>query len=335
MSHIYYGFMFKLAPSKSISPEEYFLNPVNVCHKQYEAMRAFFHEKKSAETVAGEHGYTQSALYSLARDFRKILKQGKSEDIFFRVNKVGRKEKDQIGDLEALIIKLRKQYLSVPEIKSVLDAKKFSVSESYVYSIIKRDGFARLPRREMKSRMENQSNLTEVIVAPKSMSLTFESDEIFNSRSAGVLCLIPFIRKYGLDTIIERSGYPETNTINKLSSILSFLCLKLNNIRRYSADDIWCMDRGNGLFANLNVLPKAAWFSSYSHRVTRSMNLNFLKQLHNVWKKNGFLSDTMNLDFTSIPYWGDDDHLENNWSGKRHISLGSMLAVLAQDPLFY
>ena len=113
---------------------------------------------------------------------------------------------------------------------------------------------------------------------------------------------------------------------------MSFLALKLSNIKRYSADDIWCMDRGAGCFAKLNVLPKTAWFSSYSHRVTRQMNICFLSEFHKMWKSHGLLGDTMNLDFTTIPYWGDGDHLENNWSGKRRQSLSSMLAVLAQDP---
>jgi hypothetical protein len=62
------------------------------------------------------------------------------------------------------------------------------------------------------------------------------------------------------------------------------------------------------------------------------MNRKFLKQLHRVWSKAGLLEDTSNLDFTTIPYWGDDTHLENNWSGKRGKALSSMLAVLAQDP---
>jgi hypothetical protein len=44
------------------------------------------------------------------------------------------------------------------------------------------------------------------------------------------------------------------------------------------------------------------------------------------------LNDTVNLDFTTIPYWGEDAHLENNWSGKRGKALASMLAVLAHDP---
>ena len=62
------------------------------------------------------------------------------------------------------------------------------------------------------------------------------------------------------------------------------------------------------------------------------MNRAFLKQLHQLWMKFGLLEDTANLDFTTIPYWGDDSHLENNWSGKRGKALGSMLAVLAHDP---
>ena len=87
-----------------------------------------------------------------------------------------------------------------------------------------------------------------------------------------------------------------------------------------------------GLFAGLNVLPKAAWFSSYSHRVTRSMNLEFLRGMNSIWRDADILSDTVNLDFTAIPYWGNDEHLENNWSGKRNKALSAILAVLAQDP---
>jgi hypothetical protein len=143
---------------------------------------------------------------------------------------------------------------------------------------------------------------------------------------------LAFIRHYGIDKVIARSGYPETSVIDRSSSILCFLALKLANRRRYSSDDTWCMDRGMGLFAGLNVLPKTAWYTSYSDRVTTDMNRNFLKKLHQLWLKFGLLEDTVNLDFTTIPYWGDDSHLENNWSGKRGKALASMLAVLANDP---
>jgi hypothetical protein len=149
---------------------------------------------------------------------------------------------------------------------------------------------------------------------------------------AGLLLFLPVIRSYGIDKLINASAYPKTSVLSRLSSVLSFLALKLSSIQRYSMDDAWCMDRGMGLFAGLNVLPKAAWFSSYSSSVTREMNLSFLSSLRLLWQKEGLLSDTVNLDFTAIPYWGDGDHLENNWSGKRSMALLSLQAVLAQDP---
>ncbi|RLE23346.1 MAG: hypothetical protein DRJ08_02690 [Acidobacteria bacterium] len=46
----------------------------------------------------------------------------------------------------------------------------------------------------------------------------------------------------------------------------------------------------------------------------------------------GLLSDTANLDFTAIPYYGEETQLENNWSGSRGRGLTSILTVLAQDP---
>jgi hypothetical protein len=54
--------------------------------------------------------------------------------------------------------------------------------------------------------------------------------------------------------------------------------------------------------------------------------------LDGLWLEKGLLGDTANLDFTTIPYWGEDGHLENNWSGKRGKALSSMLAILAHDP---
>jgi hypothetical protein len=79
------------------------------------------------------------------------------------------------------------------------------------------------------------------------------------------------------------------------------------------------------------VLPKAAWLTSYSDRVTSDMNRDFLIKLSKKWIELGLIKETFNLDFTTIPYWGDSEHLENNWSGKRNKALPSMLAVLAQD----
>jgi len=311
-----------------MKPQCYFSGPLSGPHKKYLAMRAFFHQGKEAAEVAREFGYNKSTLYGMTRDFRKHLREKPGEDPFFQSAKRGRKARENIQELNQLIFSLRKQNYSVEEIVTMLNAQGHTVSYGYVFPLLKAEGFTRLPRRPNAYKQEQE--LPKKLEAPKSLMIKF-FPERFSTETAGLLLFLPCIQRYGIDKAILRSTYPETRQIPKLNSILCFLALKLSNIRRYSTDDKWCMDRGSGLFAGLNVLPKAAWFSSYSHRVTREMNLTLLRDLHGIWKENGLLGDTVNLDFTTIPYWGENAHLENNWSGKRTKALPSMLAVLAQD----
>lgn len=313
-----------------MKPENFFAVPHNNVHRQYEALRAHFIDQCSAKDAAERFGYTVNSFYSLVRDFKKTLAGDKPAEFFFPSRKAGRKPLKRAAKINKLIVDLRKKYLSVPDIKAVLDVQGFSVSQRYVYNVIKNDGFDRLPRRSLSIRKQAGSAIT--IEAPKSYMLEFDSETFSAQNALGLLCLLPYIQMYGIDVLIEQSGYPETESINRLSSILSFIAIKLSSVKRYTADDAWCMDRGLGLFARLNVLPKAAWYTSYSSRITRNLNRAFLKNLQKVWTQYGLVSDTVNLDFTTIPYWGDASHLENNWSGTRNKGLASMLAVLAQDP---
>ena len=321
--------MLKTNPNLSYSL--YFTDPSSPTHKQYLALRNFFADGYSAERIAKESGYSTSTVYSMVRDFKKKLSSD-MDDPFFKDNKTGRKPNEHKTDgAEDIIINLRKKYFSVPDIQIALDAMGISLSIYAIEKIIKDAGFARLPRRDKQQKSVAVSPSETKLPAPISARVTIES-EVFTTQLAGLLCMLPYIVKYGIDKIIDKSSYPQTRDIDRVSSILSFIALKLSCTRRYSADDAWCMDRGMGLFAGLNVLPKTAWFSSYSSAITRNMNVAFLRSLQTVWKDNSLLSDTVNLDFTAIPYWGDDDALENNWSGKRNKALASIQAVLAQDP---
>lgn len=311
--------------------ENYFFQFGTTAQKQYEALRAHFVDKLTAKESAKKFGYTLAAFNSLVASFRKKLAQSPEyTDPFFQIKKKGRAFKKKTNQLTEAITELRKKNYSVGDIKTTLDAKgqEFEVSERYISDVLKKQGFARLLRRskQIKSTLE-----TPQIKAEKSEAIEF-AVENFSTQTAGIFTFIPYLEKYGIIKAISESDYPQTKTMDRIASILAFLALKVSNIRRYSADDIWCMDRGSGLFAGLNVLPKNSWYSSYSHRVTREMNLDFLKKIHNIWKENNLLGDTSNLDFVTVPYWGNGGHLENNWSGKRRQSLASMLAVLAHDP---
>lgn len=306
----------------------FFLLPSSIAQKQYEALRMYYVEGETAKEVAEKFGYKHRGFTTIVTEFNKKLKNKDVEDLFFKSIQKGRKTTEKVIGAKDIVIDLRKSYHSVEEIKAIIDSKGFNISERTIYDIVKREGFSRLPRR---TKLVKQELRLPKIQADKSHQLSF-APEKFKSTSAGVLCLLPYIKKFGISDAILQSNYPETKIIDKLSSILSFVALKASNVRRYSSDDRWCMERGLGLFAGLNVLPKAAWYTSYSHRVTSDMNLKFLKSLHKIWSENNLLGDTANLDFTTIPYWGGNEHLENNWSGKRGKALSSMLAVLAHDP---
>ena len=309
-------------------PKQYFKNK-SVIAKKYEIMKAFFADDMNAHDLAEKYNYSVTTIYTLTKKFRKDLKENPNIDPFFITPKKGRPFKKNSDNLIELIVALRKKNLSVPDIKTIIDTQpNFEASESYIDYILKQEGFARLPRRSIEQKQKLE--LPEKLKAEKSKKLNF-AEEKFTSNELGILAFLPIIKKYQLDKIIQKSPYPYTKVISRYSSIMSFLALKLSNVSRYTKDDLWCMNRGMGLFAGLNVLPKAAWFSSYSDRVTKDMNLSFLKEIHKIWQKEGFLGDTVNLDFTTIPYWGDNTHLENNWSGKRNKALSSMLAILAQD----
>lgn len=312
------------------SAEWFFTHPQDPTHRRYEALRAYYVEGCPPEEVAGRFGYALNSIYSLTQKFTKLLKTQDPSSSFFVLPRRGRKRKEGFAEIDQLIIELRKKYLSVPDIKAILDSLEYDVSEKYVFNVIKKEGFSRLPRRSRDERSQTFAAIK--LEAPPSELLSYSPAFFQTQNTIGLLCLLPYLQEYGLDQVIESSGYPETKTLPRLNSILSVVALKLSNVRRYTADDLWCMDRGLGLFAGLNVLPKAAWFTSYSHRITRTMNLAFLKSLARCFMERGLLSDTANLDFTTVPYWGEDSHLENNWSGTRHKALASMLAVLAQDP---
>ena len=243
-----------------MEPSSFFLFPGNVAHKQYEALRMYFIDGKTAREVAERFGYTYRAFTSLVAFFRKKFASDMSSSLFFVENQPGRKVSEETKDARSMIIEMRKKYYSVPDIKVTLDAAGHVLSEKNIYNIVSSEGFSRLPRR---TRLVRQQLDRIEMVAGKGEALSFETEE-FKSSNAGILVFLPLIKRYGIDGIIGRSAYPSTSQISKLSSILCFLALKLSNRRRYPSDDTWCMDRGMGLFAGLNMLPKTAWFTSYS-----------------------------------------------------------------------
>ena len=279
------------------SPAAFFANPNHSLHRRYEVVRAFFLEGLTAQQTAQRFGYSVGSVYSITRDFRSL---DDPAEFFFRVPRpAGRPPAEAPPSVQQRIIALRKLNLSLPDIKARLDAEfDDAPSQRNIWRILQDEGFARLPRR---SRSERAAAASPPLSAPASTLLAADSCERLQSeRAAGVLCLLPWIRAYGLDEAVRRAGYPASSSLPALSSVLAFLALKLSDFRRYSADDLWCMDRGLGLFAGLNVLPKTACLSSYSDRATLPMHQSLLGSLAGIWNDKGLLGDSaavLNLAF--------------------------------------
>jgi len=208
--------MLKTNPNADYS--SYFIEPSSTTHKQYLALRSFFAEGRTAEQVAKESGYSASTVYSMVRDFKEKLKSD-SEDPFFKENKTGRKPIDHERRVEETVINLRKKYFSVPDIQVAMDAMGFNLTIYSIEKIIKDAGFARLPRRDKQFRSEAvYSHEPPKMTAPVAGRIEV-GFEIFSSQLAGLLCILPYIVKYGIDNAIINSPYPETRDISRISSI--------------------------------------------------------------------------------------------------------------------
>lgn len=308
----------------------FFTSPNLPKHKKYEALRSYHVEKLKAREAAQKFGATVMTFNTWNRDFCKDMRNQQA-DSFFLQPKPGPKKKTKTESVKEKVIALRKQYMSIADIKSILNAQDIQISLDTIHQIIKNEGFGRLPKRN-KTEKKNII-IPDLIKAPVSQKIDpLLMTGNFISRDAGALIFLPILKEIGIEKLVEEANYPGTEQIPALNYILSFICLKILDKERLSHTDDLNLDRGLGLFAGLNVLPKNASLNSYSYNVSREMNIKFLKKLFNVTMNLVPFSGDINLDFTAIPHWGDKSILENNWSGKRHKALKSILAMITQDP---
>jgi hypothetical protein len=91
-------------------------------------------------------------------------------------------------------------------------------------------------------------------------------------------------------------------------------------------------DEGLGLFAGLNVFPKKSYLSEYSCRIDDAKTMRLLASWHaHVAGEPIFPGDSFNLDFHSVPYYGEHPAVEKHYVSIRSRRQPSVLVFLAQD----
>lgn len=310
---------------------EFFTKPQSPHQRNYEALRACFTTSATDKEVANTLGMTFHSLRTVKRDFLRALRDGEASGFFFKTTKTGPKGRRTSDDIVETIVALREKALSVPDIKVALDAQGVGLSYGTIDNILKEYGFPRLERRGRAKRETGAA--AEICEPPQAEQIDWESLESieFASRGVGLFLFTGILKQLDVAKLVREARYPGTRRLPALSMILSFLALKLTDNERLSHVDEVALDRGVGLFAGLNVLPKTATLSAYSYRVATGMNRRFAQALCRATLPLLPHGGDVNLDFTAIPHWGEESVLENNWSGKRGKALKSVLALLAQD----
>lgn len=306
----------------------FFKRPGSTAQRHYEALRTFYLDKHSSKDVAKRFKMSENYFTKLRSEFTKSLQQ--NIDPFFVAKKAGRKTRSTKKNIIDRIIALRKQNYSINDIKTNLHSDNTDLSLDTIDKILKAEGFVPLPKRTRDERRAIM--LPPKLEAPCAVSLDIQNETFTTEQGAGPLIFLPLLAELGIVKAIQESNFPSTSKLSALQNVLSFLALKLMGGQRWSHDTQWNMDRALGLFAFLNVLPKATTLSTYSYRVSRQSNLTLLQKLSCIFENESNNSGEFNLDFKAIPHWGDASVLEKNWCGSRTKSMKSLLALIVQNP---
>jgi transposase len=308
----------------SVDLLDFFDHPQSKRQRQYEAVRAFIKEQTPAEEVALRLGYTPATVYTLVRDARA----GKIR--LFPEIQLGPKGRRTSEETKDMIIRMRKDNFSSPDIHQRLSSE---VSISTIERILKETGFGKLERRTDQQRGVTKKNK---VIPERSEHFYFQELEPFSVDCpvAGVFFFIPYILESGILEIVRECHLPESSTIGAQQAALSMLLLKLIGNERLSQMERYDQEPGLGIFAGLNVLPKATYMGTYSCRTSEEMLMAFQEKLLKRFLKsypemygNGFI----NLDFHSIPHFGDLSQMEKVWCGARGKAMKGANTVFAQD----
>ena len=298
------------------------LAPRNAAHRQYEALRAYLVERLPGPEVARRYGYTYGALQQLVHQFRRQP----NRQFFVDSPRPGAKADDVIRQR---IIHLRKQNQSVYDISEALKKEGIPRSPVAVAEVLRKEGFAKLPRRGDAERPPGTKPTAADRADARALSL---DPRTVRTKFGGLFLFLPMLAEIGFDRVIGRCGLPGTQMVPASHALRSLLALKLFGTQRHLHVMSAVLDEGLALFAGLNVIPKRSFLTEYSCRIEPAcypkMMQHWFDALMGLGLKHGRSFD---LDFHTIPFHGEDALVEKHYVSKRSRRQKGILAFLAQD----
>ena len=290
----------------------------------YEALRAYFVEERPSRVVAEAFGYTPGSFRVLCHQFRRA-----KDWEFFVAPRPGPREQPKKSAARELIISLRKQNHSVYEISEALEAKGQQLSSTAVREVLREEGFARLPRRLDEERPQSPRPTIEAIADVKSFSLSPRS---FTTACGGLFLFIPDLVRLRVGELADEAKLPGSKMIPAAHALRAALALKLWSVERKSHVMALAADQGLAFFSGLNATPKRSYLSEHSSRVAHAKTMKLVAAWHeHVAGDSLFKGNSFNLDFHSVPYYGEDPILERHYVSARSRRQPSVLVFVAQD----
>ena len=306
--------------------EKYFLHPTHDWQRRYEALRASFVDRLPAKVVADRFGYSQSYVNLLRHqfihgkiDFSEPVAEGKTK----------RRKVDSLA--RSKICNMREHKLSAGDIVQLLSEDGIELSVRTVERVLAEEGYPRLARRS-RLKMGLTVKGAQVPEASQIVEISELDNQKIDCDAAGVFLFAPFIERFKIGKIVQKAGLPGSKTIPATSYFLSFLALKLLGTQRYAHMGDHSFDPGAGLFAGLNVLPECTAMSTYSYSIDSVHLLRLQKAFVNQAAKLGLYDkQVINLDFHTVPHFGDKSVLKKHWAGARNKVMKGALTLFAQD----
>jgi hypothetical protein len=312
------------APKDLSDCRRFFLEPANAKQRMYEALRAYFIDELPSAEVARAFNYSPGSFQVLCHHFRRD-----ADPNFFVSTRPGPRSQPKKSAARDLIVRLRKQNHSVYEISDALKEQHCPLSPTAVREVLKQEGFAPLPRRLDDERPESLRPTIEAVADVRQLSL---APRTFATTCGGLFLFIPDLVRLHLDSLVQAAHLPGSKMIPAAQALRACLALKLWSIERHSHVMALAADEGLALFAGLNVSPKKSYLSEYSSRVSHSQTTQLLATWHDQVNPMGlFDAASFNLDFHSVPYYGEDPVVERHFVSARSRRQPSILAFLAQD----
>ena len=312
------------APKDISQLRHFFLEPRQPKHRQYEALRAYIVEGRPPKEVARTFGYSLNSFHVLCHHFRR-----ETDPPFFISPRRGPQAQPKKSAALDLIVQLRKQNYSVYEISHTLKERGRPLSATGVREVLKADGFAPLPRRLDEERPNQPRPTVEPVADVREFSLT---PRTFTTRCGGLFLFVSDLVRLGVEKLAQATRLPGSKMIPATHALRACLALKLWSIERKSHVMALVADEGLALFAGLNAFPKKSYLSEYSSRIDHRKTTRFLAVWHE--RTHGaklFPGESFNLDFHSVPHYGENPVIERHYVSARSRRQPSVLVFLAQD----